>query len=65
MNKIKDLTIVEKEVKQRAFDGAYQTWAKVLDTDNAYTYATDNGGNVTLIPECWIVLDVNYVCPTN
>ena len=52
------LNILETDFKQRAFDGKWERIAKIVDYDNRYTYTTDSGSKVTLIPEKWITLGV-------
>ena len=52
------LNILETDFKQRALDGKWERIAKIVDYDNRYTYTTDSGSKVTLIPEKWITLGV-------
>jgi hypothetical protein len=52
------LNILETDFKQRAFDGKWERIAKIVDYDNRYTYTTDSGSKVTLIPEKWVTLGV-------
>lgn len=52
------LNILETDFKQRAFDGKWERIAKIVDYDNRYTYTTDSGSKVTLIPEKWVTLSV-------
>lgn len=52
------LNILETDFKQRAFDGKWERIAKIVDYDNRYTYTTDSGSKVTLIPEKWVTIGV-------
>ena len=52
------LNILETDFKQRAFDRKWERIAKIVDYDNRYTYTTDSGSKVTLIPEKWVTLGV-------
>ena len=52
------MTILETQFKQRAFDGKWERLGKIVDFDNKYTYQTESGSKVTLIPERWITLGV-------
>lgn len=49
---------LEVTKSQRKFDGKWETIAKILDHDNAYTYKTDTGQVITLTPEKWITINV-------
>lgn len=53
-----NLQILEEDFKQRAFDGKWQRWIKIMDFDNSYTYTNENGSRITLIPEQWVVAGV-------
>ena len=50
--------ILETTLKQRAFDGKWERIAKIVDFDNKYTYQTESGSKVTLVPEKWITIGV-------
>lgn len=52
------MAILETQFKQRAFDGKWERIGKIVDFDNKYTYETESGSKVTLIPEKWITLGV-------
>lgn len=49
---------LEFDKKQRAFDGMWETIAKIEDHDNAYSYKTETGQEITLTPEKWITIRV-------
>lgn len=53
-----NVQVLEEEFKQRAFDGKWQRWIKIMDFDNAYAYTNEHGSKITLIPEKWVVSDV-------
>ena len=50
--------IMEYDYKQRAYDGKWEILGKVQDKDNSYTYKTESGQRVTLVPEKWVTLRV-------
>jgi hypothetical protein len=50
--------ILETSFKQRAYDGKWEHIAKIVDFDNKYTYQTESGSKVTLVPEKWITIGV-------
>mgnify|MGYP000140202005 CR=1 FL=1 len=52
------MTILETQFKQRAYDGKWERICKVVDFDNKYSYETETGSKVTLIPEKWVTLGV-------
>lgn len=52
------MTVLETQFKQRAFDGKWERLGKIVDFDNKYTYETESGSKVTLIPEKWVTLGV-------
>jgi len=52
------MTVLETQFKQRAFDGKWERIGKIVDFDNKYTYQTESGSRVTLIPEKWVTLGV-------
>lgn len=52
------MMILETQFKQRAFDGKWERLGKIVDFDNKYTYQTESGSKVTLIPERWVTLGV-------
>lgn len=49
---------MEFDYKQRAYDGKWEQLAKVKDYENTYTYTTDSGQKISLIPEKWITIGV-------
>lgn len=49
---------LETQFKQRAYDGKWEHIAKFIDYDNEYTYSTESGSRVTLIPEKWVTIGV-------
>lgn len=51
-------SILETAFKQRAYDGKWERLAKIVDFDNKYTYQTESGSKVTLVPEKWITVGV-------
>jgi hypothetical protein len=51
-------TVLETQFKQRAFDGKWERIGKIMDFENKYTYQTESGSKVTLIPEKWVTLGV-------
>ena len=53
-----NLTILEEEFKQRAYDGKWQRWIKVPDLENTYSFVNENRNRTTLIPTMWLVTDV-------
>lgn len=52
------MNVIETQFKQRAFDGKWERIVKVMDHDNKYTYSTESGSKVTLIPEKWVTVGV-------
>ena len=52
------MNVVEVQYKQRAYDGKWERIGRIVDYDNKYTYSTESGNRVTLIPEKWITLGV-------
>lgn len=52
------LNVLETQFKQRAYDGKWERIAKVIDYDQKYTYMTDSGQKISLIPEKWITIGV-------
>ena len=54
----KDMVVLAEDFKQRAFDGKWERIVKILDTDNTYSYTSETGGRVTLIPERWVCVGV-------
>lgn len=52
------MTVLETQFKQRTFDGKWERIGKIVDFDNKYTYQTESGSRVTLIPEKWVTLGV-------
>lgn len=54
----KGVWVLETQMKQRAYDGKWERIGKIVDYDNEYTYSTESGSRVTLIPEKWVTLGV-------
>jgi hypothetical protein len=55
--------ILETEFKQRAYDGRWERISKIMDHENSYSYETDSGQKITLIPEKWVTTGVfDYLC---
>ena len=52
------MNILEVQYKQRAYDGKWERIGRIVDYDNKYTYGTESGSKVTLIPEKWVTLGV-------
>jgi hypothetical protein len=52
------MMIIETQFKQRAFDGKWERLCKIVDFDNRYTYTTESGSRMTLVPEKWLTLGV-------
>lgn len=52
------MNILETQFKQREFDGKWEKLAKVHDHENTYSYTTDSGNKVHLIPEKWVTVGV-------
>lgn len=52
------MTVLETQFKQRAHDGKWERIIKVMDHENKYTYSTESGSKVTLIPEKWVTVGV-------
>ena len=52
------LNILETQFKQRAYDGKWERIAKVMDYEQKYTYVTESGQKISLIPEKWITVGV-------
>jgi hypothetical protein len=52
------MMIIATEFKQRAYDGKWERLCKIVDFDSKYSYETETGSRVTLIPEKWITLGV-------
>jgi hypothetical protein len=57
-NAERDMTVLETQFKQRAYDGKWERIVKVLDEDNMYSYTNEYGSRVTMIPEKWITVGV-------
>ena len=55
---------LEMDKKQRAYDGMWETIAKIRDVDNSYVYKTDTGQRITFTPEKWITVNVTKEEPT-
>lgn len=52
------MNVLETEFKQRAFDGKWERLGKIVDYDNKYSYMTESGSRVSLIPTKWVTLGV-------
>ena len=52
------LNVLETQFKQRAYDGKWERIAKIMDYENKYTYSTESGQKVSLIPEKWVTVAV-------
>lgn len=52
------MKVIREEFKQRQSDGKWQRLGLVMDHDNAYSYSTDSGAKVALVPEKWVTLGV-------
>ncbi len=52
------MKVIREEFKQRAYDGKWQRLGLIMDHDNAYTYSTESGAKVSLVPEKWVTLGV-------
>ena len=52
------LNILETQFKQRAYDGKWERLAKVMDYEQKYTYVTESGQKISLIPEKWVTIGV-------
>jgi hypothetical protein len=52
------LNVLETQFKQRAYDGKWERIAKVMDYEQKYTYVTESGQKISLIPEKWITVGV-------
>lgn len=50
--------VLETQMVQRDYDGCWERIVKVMDNDNAYTYQSETGMSVTLIPEKWVTVAV-------
>jgi hypothetical protein len=52
------LVVLDTQFKQRAFDGKWERIIKTMDNDNKYSYTTESGSRVTLIPTKWVTVGV-------
>jgi hypothetical protein len=52
------LNELETQFKQREFDGKWERIAKVMDYEQKYTYVTESGQKISLIPEKWVTVGV-------
>lgn len=50
--------IIETQLVQRAFDGAWERVVKVMDHENAYPHTNEQGMKITLIPTKWVTVAV-------
>lgn len=55
---LKQNAILETQIVQRDYDKRWERLVKIVDHENAYTYNSETGASVTLIPEKWIVTHV-------
>lgn len=58
VNSESEMTVLEEQFKQRAFDGKWERIVRIMDTDNIYSYTNETGSRVTLIPEKWVTVGV-------
>jgi hypothetical protein len=53
-------------MKQREYDGKWMLMAKVPDTDNRYSYKSENGQVYHIVPTMWIIIGVyDYLLEIN
>lgn len=52
------MKILETQHKRRAYDGKYEKIVKIVDEENKYSYKTESGSVVSLVPTKWITVDV-------
>ena len=52
------MVVLETQFKQRAYDGKWERLAKVMDYEQKYTYVTESGQKISLIPEKWVTIGV-------
>lgn len=45
-------------IRQREYDGKWMKLKRVKDFDNTYSYTSENGHKVNLVPDMWIVTGV-------
>ena len=53
------MKIIETHIKKREFDNQWMLMGKVPDLENSYRHRNEEGRMVTLVPNMWIILDVN------
>jgi len=58
LNSEKEMTVLETQFNQRKFDGKWERIVKIMDTDNMYSYTSETGSRVTMIPEKWVTVGV-------
>lgn len=42
----------------RGYDNKWETIARILDHDNSYSFKSEDGRKMTIIPEKWITINV-------
>ena len=52
------MKFIETQYKQRAYDGKWERIGKIADHSNSYSYKTDGGNTITIVPEKWITIGV-------
>lgn len=52
------MKFIETQFKQRAYDGKWERIGKIADMENSYSYKTDGGNTITIVPEKWITIGV-------
>jgi len=52
------MQVLDTAFKQRAKDGKWERMIKTLDYDHKYSFISEEGKRVTLVPEKWITVGV-------
>ena len=52
------MQVLDTDFKQRAKDSKWERIIKTLDYDNKYSYISEAGNRVTLVPEKWVTVGV-------
>lgn len=52
------MKILETQYNKRVYDGKIEKIAKIVDEENKYSYKTESGSIVSLVPTKWITVDV-------